>query len=111
MTARFTGIAEGRRTYHNFSIGVQASDIFAFYAREFPDAEIVASSFEEYFEHLEEVASRLDLPVLTEEIGDSWVYGEPKFGASPTHEHTTSQNCHVSAASMLDGLPRRKHPC
>lgn len=62
---------------------MQASDIFAYYVKSFPRAEVTASSFEEYFSELEPAAPTLDLPVFSEEIGDSWIYGKPFLSLSP----------------------------
>ncbi|EGD78368.1 hypothetical protein PTSG_09435 [Salpingoeca rosetta] len=41
--------------------------------KEFPGATIVPSSFDSYFEILESVKHRL--PVITQEIADTWIYG------------------------------------
>ena len=46
---------------------------FAAFRKAFPQAQVFASSFEEYFDALEAVASTL--PVITSENGDSWING------------------------------------
>jgi hypothetical protein len=49
-------------------------DTFAAFRAEFPGASVVSSSFDAYFDALEEVADSL-LPVVTSEAGDSWING------------------------------------
>ena len=41
----------------------------------FPNAEIIASTFDNFTQHLDGVKDRL--PVVTAEVGDSWIYGVP----------------------------------
>ena len=41
----------------------------------FPNAEIIASTFDNFTQHLDGVKDRL--PVVTSEAGDSWIYGVP----------------------------------
>ena len=43
--------------------------------RNFPDAHVRVSTLDAFFERLLAAAPDLDLPVLTGEIGDSWIYG------------------------------------
>ena len=42
---------------------------------EFPGAEVVPSTFDNFTQHLDAV--RDTLPIVTQEIGDSWIYGCP----------------------------------
>ena len=46
---------------------------YAAFRRAFPQAQVFASSFEEYFDALEAVAGTL--PIITSENGDSWING------------------------------------
>ena len=41
----------------------------------FPNAEVVASTFDNFTQHLETAKDRL--PIVTAEVGDTWVYGAP----------------------------------
>ena len=59
---------------------VQVIKLFNVTARNFPDAEIQVSTLDAYFELLVAQAPKLKLPVVTGEIGDSWIYGEPSHG-------------------------------
>ncbi|CAE7237749.1 unnamed protein product [Symbiodinium sp. CCMP2592] len=43
--------------------------------REFPGAEVVPSTFDAFIQALEKAAPKLDLPVVTAEIGDTWING------------------------------------
>ena len=43
--------------------------------QEYPDAEVIASTFDAFLEDIE--PARDQLPVLTGEIGDTWIYGVP----------------------------------
>jgi hypothetical protein len=53
----------------------QVINIFNMTQRNFPDAHVHVSTLDAFFEQLLAAAPDLDLPVLTEEIGDSWIYG------------------------------------
>ena len=55
---------------------LQASEIFEYYAKQFPGAHVIASSFEDYYTRLELAIPNLELPVYSHEIGDSWIFGE-----------------------------------
>ena len=59
---------------------VQVINLFNVTAQNFPDAEIQVSTLDAYFELLIAQALALKLPVVTGEIGDSWIYGEPSHG-------------------------------
>ena len=43
----------------------------------FPGAEIVASTFDNFTQHLYDPDVYAKLPVVTKEMGDSWIYGVP----------------------------------
>ena len=43
--------------------------------KEFPGAKIVASSYDAFLSELDKVRSAL--PVVTQEMGDTWIYGVP----------------------------------
>ena len=53
----------------------QVMNIFNITQRNFPGAAVQASTLDAFFEKLLEAAPRTDLPVITREIGDSWIYG------------------------------------
>ncbi|KAL4420038.1 hypothetical protein ABPG77_001288 [Micractinium sp. CCAP 211/92] len=48
---------------------------FARVRRQFPGARVVASTLDEYVQELLSQAEQLDLPVVTAEIGDTWIHG------------------------------------
>lgn len=50
----------------------------------FPDAHVHASTLDAFFEKLLAAVPRLNLPVVTGEIGDSWIYGEKRSHATPS---------------------------
>ena len=44
----------------------------------FPNAKIVASTFDNFTQHILPLANDADsVPVMTQEMGDTWVYGVP----------------------------------
>ena len=53
----------------------QAADIFRRVRAAFPGANVSVSTFDEYTVQLVAAAPTLDLPVFTQEIGDTWIYG------------------------------------
>lgn len=59
--------------------------LFNVTAQNFPDAEIRVSTLDAYFELLISEAPKLNLPVVTGEIGDTWVYGERPPTPPSTH--------------------------
>lgn len=54
---------------------VEIESIYAELKRQFPNAEIIATGLGEIAEAVE--PHRADLPVVTQEIGDTWIYGVP----------------------------------
>ena len=58
----------------------QVLDIYSKVRQGFPDAAIVASTLDDFITELEAVLPKLDLPVVTQEIGDTWIYG---IGSDP----------------------------
>ena len=48
--------------------------VWAAAQKEFPNAQVVASTFDNYTQHLTNPAVRSKLPIVTEEVGDTWVY-------------------------------------
>ena len=54
----------------------QAADIFRRVRAAFPGGNVSVSTFDEYTAQLVAAAPALDLPVFTQEIGDTWIYGE-----------------------------------
>lgn len=53
----------------------QARDIFQRVKVAFPGAHVFVSTFDDYTAQLAAAAPTLDLPVFTQEIGDTWIYG------------------------------------
>jgi hypothetical protein len=53
----------------------EALAIFARLGQQFPGAAVVASSFDDFVGPLLGAAPRLALPVVTAEIGDTWIHG------------------------------------
>ena len=51
------------------------TSVMANLRRDYPDADVHASTFDAFFAEAEKVRSQL--PVLTQEIGDTWLYGLP----------------------------------
>ena len=60
----------------------QAPLIFQRVREAFPDANVFASTFDDYTHALVAAAPDLDLPIVTQEIGDTWIYGEAAGYAS-----------------------------
>lgn len=56
----------------------QVKDIFVSLRRKYPHAEVMASTLDSVAKDLEPMRNRL--PLVREEIGDTWIYG---FGSSP----------------------------
>ena len=55
---------------------LQVSDIFNILSKDFPGSAIYASTFDQYVEALLEYLPRIrNWPTVTQEIGDTWVYG------------------------------------
>jgi hypothetical protein len=50
-------------------------DIHARVRAAFPHAAVVAAGFDAFVSDLLEAAPKLDLPVVTSEIGDTWIHG------------------------------------
>lgn len=55
------------------STAAQYGDVWKDFAATYPNAQIYASTFDNFTQHLQAVATRL--PVLEHEVGDSWIYG------------------------------------
>lgn len=58
------------------STGMQALEIFKIVQGNFSDANVFSSTFENYTDALLEKLDDLHLPIFTQEIGDTWIYGE-----------------------------------
>lgn len=54
---------------------LQVLDIFQRTQAAFPDAEVLTSTLDEFTLALQAALPDLQLPVVTEEIGDTWAYG------------------------------------
>lgn len=72
VSVNFTGDNHGPHTYE------QVKAIYADLRRRYPKACLVAASFNEVAGEL--LASSVNLPVVTSEIGDTWIYG---YGSAP----------------------------
>lgn len=72
MSIQFTGDNHGPHTYQ------QVKKIYADLRKKYPHAKIVATTFEDIAQLL--VSIKRVLPVVTSEIGDTWIYG---YGSSP----------------------------
>ena len=53
----------------------QVTEIFNLTRAAFPDADVFASSLDDFTDALLAALPGLDLPVVTQEIGDTWAYG------------------------------------
>lgn len=53
----------------------QVLEIYTRVRESFPGAQIIASTLDDFVTELEAAAPSLDLPVVTQEIGDTWIYG------------------------------------
>ena len=54
---------------------MQALEIFRIVQGNFSDANVFSSTYENYADALLEKLDDLHLPVFTQEIGDTWIYG------------------------------------
>jgi hypothetical protein len=72
VSVKFTGDNHGPHTLE------QVKEIFAGLRRKYPKAEVAASTFNEVAEVVSTMTSQL--PVVTSEIGDTWIYG---YASSP----------------------------
>lgn len=78
---------------------------------EFPGARVMASTFDDYVSRLAEAAPHLTLPVVTAEIGDTWIHGvqsDPRkladYRAVLRHRRRCLQSgeCHAQDAAFLN---------
>ena len=72
ISIRFTGDNHGPHTYE------QVKAIYADLHKRYPKARLICASFNEIADEL--WAVKEELPVVTSEIGDTWIYG---YGSSP----------------------------
>ena len=72
ISINFTGDNHGPHSYE------KVKEIYAGLHKRYPNARLIASSFNEIAEEL--VAIQDKLPVVTSEIGDTWIYG---YGSAP----------------------------
>ncbi|GAB4813534.1 hypothetical protein N2152v2_000580 [Parachlorella kessleri] len=82
-------------------------DVFRQVQHQFPGAEVVASTFDEFVEPLLEAAPSLNLPVVTGEIGDTWIHG---VGSDPGRlaEFRTLLRLRRENVDLADGLAFQK---
>lgn len=72
ISVNFTGDNHGPHSYEN------VKEIYADLRKRYPNARIIGASFNEIAREL--TAVRNTLPVVTSEIGDTWIYG---YGGAP----------------------------
>ena len=72
ISINFTGDNHGPHSYE------KVKEIYADLHKRYPNARLVACSFNEIAEEL--IAMQDQLPVVTSEIGDTWIYG---YGSAP----------------------------
>ena len=72
VSVNFTGDNHGPHSY------AQVKSIYAELRKKYPQAQLIPTSFNEIAHELE--AIKETLPVVTSEIGDTWIYG---YGSSP----------------------------
>lgn len=72
ISVNFTGDNHGPHPYE------RVKDIYADLHKRYPNAQLIASSFNEIAEEL--LAIKDKLPIVTSEIGDTWIYG---YGSAP----------------------------
>ena len=70
-----------------FCACLQALEIFDIVRSNWSDAAVFSSTFDNYTAALIDRLPYLNLPVFTEEIGDTWIYGEMCLSCSPPHMH------------------------
>ena len=87
----------------------QALDIFERVQKAFPGANVFASTFDNFTNELLSALPALDLPVVTKEIGDTWIYGEQSLHSKPLAHTCLKGNAHVP--SLDAGLSFMSHPC
>lgn len=56
-------------------LALQVHEVFNITRTNFPDADVFASTFDNYTQRLVEAAPTLNLPVITAELADTWVWG------------------------------------
>lgn len=72
ISVNFTGDNHGPHSYERIKA------IYADLHKRYPNARLIASSFNEIAQELLDIQQ--DLPVVTSEIGDTWIYG---YGSAP----------------------------
>ena len=72
ISINFTGDNHGPHSYE------KVKEIYAGLHKRYPNARLIASSFNEIAEELVSIQDKL--PVVTSEIGDTWIYG---YGSAP----------------------------
>lgn len=72
ISVNFTGDNHGPHSYE------KVKDIYADLHKRYPNAQLISASFNEIAEEL--LAIQDELPVVTSEIGDTWIYG---YGSAP----------------------------
>lgn len=76
----------------------KVKDIYTSLHKRYPNAEIIATSLNDIVPELER--RRNDIPVLTSEIGDTWIYG---YGSSPVRMAKFRALCRLYSRWIKDG--------
>lgn len=72
ISVNFTGDNHGPHSYE------KVKEIYADLHKRYPNAQLIAASFNEIAQELLDM--KASLPVVTSEIGDTWIYG---YGSAP----------------------------
>ena len=75
-------------------------DIFARVRSAFPKAKVAAAGLDDFVHDLAAAAPDLDLPVVAQEIGDSWIFGVPSDPAKLSGEMPLVQRMVPRLASL-----------
>lgn len=76
----------------------KVKDIYTSLHKRYPNAEIVATSLNDVVQELEN--KRNEIPVLTSEIGDTWIYG---YGSSPVRMAKFRALCRLYSRWIKEG--------
>jgi hypothetical protein len=73
----------------------------------FPRAQVITSTFDEFFRAANMPDVKARLPVVTQELGDGWLYGIP---ADPLKQSLFREACRQRAACLASGSCERDSP-
>ena len=86
---------------------MQVLEIFDLVRSYFPDANVFASTFDAFTKELLAKKDELDLPVVTKEIGDTWIYGKQ---TNPYSLHCTKSQLPKTSVQIRQGSQWFKSP-